>query len=113
MRLFDRGVHKNRTAAAEVDRAVGINTQTRKLRDVHAERAGKRLQKAAAAARAGLVQIDIIDHTLVDFQALHVLAADIENEIDVRFQLLRRNQVRDRLDDAEVQRNALRIKSSP
>ena len=53
-----------------------------------AQNFGKGLQKAAAAAGAGFVQKDIIDGTVMDFQALHILTADIKNEIYLRLQIL-------------------------
>ena len=46
------------------------------------------LQKAAAAARAGFVQEDVVDSAVVDFQALHILTTDVQNEIYLRLQIL-------------------------
>ena len=60
----------------------------RELLGCVAQNFGKGLQKAAAAAGAGFVQKDIIDGTVMDFQALHILSADVQNEIYLRLQIL-------------------------
>ena len=102
MRLLDAAVHENGAAAAEVDRHVGHKTDFGKFLCAVAENFGKGLQKAAAAAGAGLVQKDIIYSAVVDFQALHVLTADVEDEVDIWLQILRCIKVRHRFDDAVV-----------
>ena len=68
---------------------------------------GKGLQKAAAAAGAGFVQKDIVDGTVMDFQAFHILAADIQNEIYLRLQILGSIKVRHGFYDTIVNTKAV------
>ena len=69
---------------------------------VHVHRHGEALDKAAAARRAGLVEHDVLDNAVLDAQALHVLAADVQNELDAGQERLGAAQVRDSLDLAGV-----------
>ena len=69
---------------------------------VHVHRHGEALDKAAAARRAGLVEHDVLDDAVLDAQALHVLAADVQNELDAGQERLGAAQVRDGLDLAGV-----------
>ena len=82
--LLDRAVHEHGAAAAQVHRAVCEQTQCGKLLDIVAQCLCKGLQKAAAAGGTGLVQEDVADGTILDLEALHVLPADINDEIHVR-----------------------------
>ena len=65
---------------------------------VHVHRHGETLDKAAAARRAGLVEHDVLDDAVLHTQALHVLAADVQNELDAGQKRLGAAQVRDGLD---------------
>ena len=96
LRLLDRAVHEHGAAAAQVHRAVCEQTQRGKLLDVVAQRLRKGLQKAAAAGGAGLVQEDVADGTILDLEALHVLPADINNEVHVRHKVLGSGKMRHR-----------------
>ena len=69
---------------------------------VHVHRHGKTLDKAAAARRAGLVEHDVLDNAVLHAQALHVLAANVQNELDAGQECLGAAQVRDGLDLAGV-----------
>ena len=69
---------------------------------VHVHRDGETLDKAAAARRAGLVEHDVLDDAVLDAQALHVLAADVQNELDAGQERLGAAQVRDGLDLAGI-----------
>ena len=69
---------------------------------VHVHRHGEALDKAAAARRAGLVEHDVFDDAVLDAQALHVLAADVQDELDARQERLGAAQMRDGLDLARV-----------
>ena len=51
---------------------------------VVSQRAGERLQERAAAGGTGLVEEDVVDHAVVDLEALDILPADVDDEIDVR-----------------------------
>ena len=94
--LLDRAVHEHGAAAAQVHRAVCEQTQCGKLLDVIAQRLRKGLQKAAAAGGAGLVQEDVADGTILDLEALHVLPADINDEVHVRHKVLGSGKMRHR-----------------
>ena len=81
--LLDRAVHKHGAAAAQIHGAVCEQAKGGKLLDIIAQCLSKGLQKAAAAGGAGLVQEDVVDGTILDLEALHVLTADIDDEIHV------------------------------
>ena len=72
------------------------------LLDVVAQRLRKGLQKAAAAGGAGLVQEDVADGTVLDLEALHILTADVDDEVHVRHEVLGGREVGHRLHQAEV-----------
>ena len=67
---------------------------------------GEVLDERAAARRARLVERDVADVAVLDEEAFHVLAADVEHERDLGAELLRRAQVRERLDLAAVRMDA-------
>ena len=102
LRLLDRRVHEHGAAAAKVNGLVGKQAQRGKLLDVVAQRLGERLQKAAAAGGAGFVQEDVADRTVLNFEALHVLTADVDDEIHVGQKVLGGGKVRDSLDKTAV-----------
>ena len=102
LRLLDARVHKDRAAAAQVDRGLGMDRSVGERAHVHVHRHGEALDKATATRRAGLVEHDVLDHAVLDAQALHVLAADVEDELDTRQERLGAAQVRDGLDLAGV-----------
>lgn len=79
--LLDRAVHKHRAAAAQIDRTICKQAQGSKLLDVIAQCLGKGLQKAAAAGGTSLVQKDIADGAILDLEALHILAADVDDKV--------------------------------
>ena len=79
--LLDRAVHKHGAAAAQIHGAVCEQAESGELLDIIAQCLSKGLQKAAAAGGAGLVQEDVADGTILDLEALHVLTADIDDEI--------------------------------
>ena len=102
LRLLDARVHKDRTAAAQVDGGLGMNGSVGERAHVHVHRHGEALDKAAAARRAGLVEHDVLDDAVLDAQALHVLAADVQDELHAGQERLGAAQVRDGLDLAGV-----------
>ena len=69
---------------------------------VHVHRHGEALDKATATRRAGLVEHDVLDDAVLDAQALHVLAANVQNELDAGQERLGAAQVRDGLDLAGI-----------
>ena len=82
LRLLDARVHKDRAAAAQIDRGLGMDGGIGERAHVHVHGHGEALDKAAAARRAGLVEHDVLNHAVLHAQALHVLAADVQNELD-------------------------------
>ena len=102
LRLLDARVHKDRAAAAQVDGGLGMDGGIGKRAHVHVHRHGETLDKAAAARRAGLVEHDVLDDAVLDAQALHVLAADVQNKLDAGQECLGAAQVRNGLDLAGV-----------
>ena len=102
LRLLDARVHKDRAAAAQVDGGLGMDGGIGERAHVHVHRHGETLDKATATRRAGLVEHDVLDNAVLDAQALHVLAADVQNELDAGQERLGAAQVRDGLDLAGV-----------
>ena len=102
LRLLDARVHKDRAAAAQVDRGLGMDSGVGERAHVHVHRDGEALDKATATRRAGLVEHNVLDNAVLDAQALHVLAADVQNELDAGQERLGAAQVRDGLDLAGV-----------
>ena len=82
LRLLDARVHKDRAAAAQVDGGLGMDGGIGKRAHVHVHGHGEALDKAATARRAGLVEHDVLNHAVLHAQALHVLAADVQNKLD-------------------------------
>ena len=102
LRLLDARVHKDRTAAAQVDRGLGMDGGVGERAHVHVHRDGEALDKATATRRTGLVEHDVLDHAVLDAQALHVLAADVQDKLDTGQECLGAAQVRDGFDLAGV-----------
>ena len=65
---------------------------------VHVHRDGEALDKATATRRAGLVEHDVLDDAVLDAQALHVLAANVQDKLDAGQECLGAAQVRNGLD---------------
>ena len=97
LRLLDRAVHEDGTAAAQIHRAVRKQAQRRELLDVVAQRLCEGLQEAAAAGGARLVQEDVADGPILDLEALHILSADVDDEIDIRHEVFGGGEVGHRL----------------
>ena len=102
LRLLDRGVHEHRAARTEVDGVLGEQTELAEFLDGVPHRAGERLDERAAAGRARLVERNIVDALVADFEALDVLTANVDDEINIRAEMARRAEVRDRLDQTEI-----------
>ena len=82
MRLFNAAVHKDRTAAAKVDRFGGEESSCGKIFNRHTERAGKVIQKTAAARRTCLVQLNGADTVILHADTFHILPADVEQKFN-------------------------------
>ena len=102
LRLLDARIHKDRAAAAQVDGGLGMDGGIGKRAHVHVHRHGETLDKAAAARRAGLVEHDVLDDAVLDAQALHVLAADVQDKLDAGQECLGAAQMRNGLNLAGI-----------
>ena len=100
--LLDAGVHKDGAAAAQIHGRRGAHGRLGELLDAHVHGHGEGLDEGAAARRARLVEHDVLDDAVLDLQALHVLAADVQDELDAGDEGLRAAQMRDGLDLAGV-----------
>ena len=100
--LLHAAVHEHGAAAAQIDGALGLDGSLSELGHAQVEARGEALDEAAAARAARFVQHDVVDHAVLHAQALHVLAADIEDELHARQHLLRAAQVSHGLDLAGI-----------
>ena len=100
--LLHAAVHEHGAAAAEVHGGLGAHGRGGELAHVHAHGVGEALDERAAAARAGLVEHDRLDDAAAHAQALHVLAADVEDELHVGHEGLGAAEVGHGLDLAGV-----------
>ena len=102
LRLLHAGVHEHRAAASQVDRVLGADGLLGERAHVHVHGHREALDEAAATRRARLVQHDVLDDAVAHAQALHVLAADVQDELDAGQEGLGAAQVRHGLDLAGV-----------
>ena len=102
LRLFDAGIHEDGAAAAKIDGGLGLEGLGGEVLDGHVERGRECLDERTATRRARLVKHDVLDDAVLDMHALHVLAADVEDEVDVGAQLAGTAQMRNRLNLAGV-----------
>ena len=100
--LFDRGVHKDGTAGTEIDGMCGESAPFGKFRSGKAHALCKGFQERAAAGGAGFVEHDGIDGTVCDAEALDVLSADIEDEIDFGEEVFCCGEMRDGFDNPKI-----------
>ena len=98
----DRAVHEDRAAASEFGGVLRVEGEFRDFFHGDAERLRIRFDERSTSRRARLVEDDARDDTVVDGNRLHVLAAYIEDEGNVRSELLRRVRVGDRFDGVIV-----------
>ena len=77
-------------------------TELRKFGDIVSKRHCKRLNERAAARRARLVEHDAVDSVILYLEALYVLSADVDDEVNIGAEVGCRLEVRDGLNDAEV-----------
>ena len=100
--LLHTGVHKHRAPAAQIHGPVRKQAQLRKVLHIVAQRLGEGLQKAAAAGRTGFVEENVADGAVFDLEALHVLTADVDDEVHIRHKMLGGGKVGDGLHYAEI-----------
>ena len=102
LRLLHAAVHEDRAAASQVNRLLGGQSLLAELAHVHSHRAGKVVQEASAARRAGFVKLDGRNRAVLHAKALHVLAADVQKEFHAGNKKVGRPKVRDCLNLAGV-----------
>ena len=81
--LLDAGVHKDGAARSKVNRHVCLGCHLRKFSNVHLHGIRKRCNERATSRRAGFIQHNVLNDTVFYLQTLHVLAADVKNEVNV------------------------------
>ena len=85
--LLDGGVHEHCAAGAKVYGVLGKQADLGEIGDGIAQRLGEGLDKGAAAGGAGLVEHDGVHCAVADLEALHVLSADVDDEVHVRVEV--------------------------
>ena len=96
-------VHENGAAGAQIDRVFREQSFLREILHVVVERVCEVLDERTAAGRAGLVQHDAVDGSVFDLNALHVLAADVEDAVHLGIEERRGGVMGNGLDLAHVQ----------
>ena len=108
--LFHAAVHEHGAAAAQIHRVLGGDGRGGELGHVQVQAAREGLDEAAAARGTGLVQHDVVDDAVLHAQALHVLAADVQDELHAGQHLLGAAQMGHRLNLAGVDPQGLQQK---
>ena len=84
MRLFYLGIHKHRTAGAQVN---GMRRKKSGLCEILyavIQRFCKGFNKGTAAGRTGFIQLYAVHGLILDLNAFHVLSADVQNAVHLR-----------------------------
>ena len=102
LRLLHAAVHEHGATTSQVNGMFCRNSGLCEVGNVQIQAACEALDEASAARRACFVQHDVLDNTVFHAQALHVLAANVQDELNARQHFLRAAQVRDRLDFARI-----------
>ena len=82
--LLDVGIHKHRAAGTQIHGSLGKKGLPGKALSGISQRSGEVLNKRAAAGGAGLIQQDRINGPVFQLDALHILAANIQNAVHLR-----------------------------
>ena len=107
LRLLNAAVHEHRAAAAQVNGIFCRIGGFGELADFQVQAGSEALDEGAAARRTSLVEHDAVDNAILHAQALHVLAADVQDEFHAREHFLGAAQMRDGLDFARVDAQSL------
>ncbi len=91
--LLYLGIHKDGTAGAQIHRSLRGQCLCRKFPSGHFQALGKVLNKGTATSRAGLIEDNTTDISLVYIKALHILAANIQHKGYIRTKFLCRTKV--------------------
>ena len=83
--LFYLGIHKYCAPGPQVDGMGGKERLMCKVFYRIIQRFGKGLDKRSAAGRAGLVQLYAVYGLVLDLDTFHVLAADVQDAVYIRF----------------------------
>ena len=105
--LLDPGVHKDGATAAQVNRGLGGDGLCGKLLNRQIQAGGEGLNERPAARGAGLVEHDVLNDPVLDPQALHVLAANVQDELHPGKHLLSAPQMGHGLNLARIRLNGL------
>ena len=85
LRLLHIGVHKNRAPCPEINRVGGEEGFLCKICRGISQRLGKVFYKRAATRRAGFIQEDVVHRAVFQPDAFHVLPANVQHAVDLRF----------------------------
>lgn len=98
----DARVHEHRAAAAELGGEIGAERGGGDIGRVYAQRRREVLEERSASRRASLVDRDVGYDAAVEPDGLHVLPADVQDEVRIRFDGAGRGRVRDGFDRVAV-----------
>ena len=101
--LLHLGIHKHRTARAEVTGTVGLTSQGGKVLHAVAQTLRKGLDKRSTTRGAGLVEFHTHHSAMIDKDRFHVLTADVEDKRHVGQQACGSPLMGHRLDDAVIE----------
>ena len=85
--LLHAGIHEHGAAGAQIHRLLGKQAQLGEVGNIVAQSLGEGLDEGAAARGAGLVEHDGVHGPVADLEALHVLAADVDDEVHVGLEM--------------------------
>ena len=102
-RLFHFRVHKNRAARAQIAGRLRGGRFGGEIRHTVPHRAGKRFDERAAAGRAGFIQFDILNVSVLHINGFHILPADVQNERHIRVESAGGAEVRQRFHHAHIE----------
>ena len=83
--LLYTGVHKYGTAGTKVYRLLGHQGNFTELFYVHAHCVGKVIEEGTTTGRAGFVKLDTYNSAVLHAEALHILTADVQQELNARY----------------------------
>ena len=86
--LLHPAVHEHGAAGTQVNGRFAVHGLVREFRGGHAQALGKVFNKGTAACGTGFVQGNFADIAVVDQEAFHVLAADVQHAGDLGTELV-------------------------
>ena len=97
------GIHENSTSRSKVGRIFGKQSLFGKIDNAVVQGFCKSLNERTAAGGAGFVKLYAVDGAVFNLDALHILSADIQNAVHIRFKGRRRIIVGDGFNLALIQ----------